>query len=99
VAVVLDLVRTREITPLELVRRLSTNPARIANRPGGTLEVGAPGDVVVVDPDRRWVYDPAKGYSKSRNSPWAGKEMVGRPVATIVGGRLVYHVDRGVLMP
>jgi len=98
-AVVLDLVRKREITPLELMKRLSTNPARIANRPGGTLAVGAPGDVVVLDPERRWVYDPAKGYSKSRNSPWAGKEMIGRPVATVVSGRLVYHVDRGVLMP
>jgi dihydroorotase len=98
-AVVLDLVRKREITPLELMRRLSTNPARILNRPGGTLIVGAPADVIVIDPERRWVYDPAKGYSKSRNSPWAGKEMTGRPVATIVSGRLVYHVDRGVLMP
>jgi dihydroorotase len=99
VAVVLDLVRGGEISPLELVRRLSTNPARILNRPGGSLAVGSPGDVVVVDPDRRWTYDPAKGYSKSRNSPWAGKAMTGRPVATLVGGHLVYHVDRGVLMP
>jgi len=98
-AVVLDLVRKQEITPLELMRRLSTNPARILNRPGGTLVVGSPADVVVIDPERRWVYDPAKGYSKSRNSPWAGREMTGRPVATIVSGRLVYHVDRGVLMP
>jgi dihydroorotase len=99
VAVVLELVRENEISPLELVRRLSTNPARIINRPGGTLAVGAPGDVVVVDPERHWTYDPAKGYSKSRNSPWAGKRLQGRPVATIVDGRLVYHVDRGVLMP
>ena len=88
-----------EITPLELVRRLSTNPARILARPGGSLAVGAVADVVVVDPERRWTYDPSKGYSKSRNSPWAGKTLEGRAVATIVEGRLVYHVDRGVLMP
>ena len=99
VAVVLDLVRQNEISPLELVRRLSTNPARILNRPGGTLGVGSPGDVTVVDPERRWTYDPAKGYSKSRNSPWAGKALEGRVVATIVDGRLVYQVDRGVLVP
>jgi dihydroorotase len=99
VGVVLDLVRSGEITPLELVRRLSTNPARILARPGGSLAVGAVADVVVVDPVRRWTYDPAKGYSKSRNSPWNGKTLEGRAVATIVGGRLVYHVDRGVLMP
>jgi dihydroorotase len=98
-AVVLDLVRSGEQTPLELVRRLSTNPARILRKPGGSLEVGAPADVVLLDPERTFLYDPAKGYSKSRNSPWAGHTLTGRPVATIVGGRLVYHVDRGVLAP
>jgi dihydroorotase len=98
VGVVLDLVREGEITPLELVRRLSTNPARILRKPGGTLAPGAPADVVVVDPERRWTYDVSKGYSKSHNSPWAGQTLVGRAVATIVAGNLVYHVDRGVLI-
>jgi dihydroorotase len=97
-AVVMDLFRSGELAPLDLMRRLSTNPARILGLSGGSLEVGATADVVVLDPERRWVYDPAKGYSKSRNSPWAGHELVGRVVATVVGGRLVYHVDRGVLM-
>jgi len=99
VAIVLGLVRSGELAPIELVRRLATNPARILNRPGGSLAIGAPADVTVVDPERHWTYDPAKGYSKSRNSPWAGRELEGRVVATIVDGQLVYHVDRGVLVP
>jgi dihydroorotase len=98
-AVVLDLVRAGELSPLELVRRLSTNPARILRRAGGSLAPGEVADVTVLDPDRRWVYEPAKGWSKSRNSPWAGRELVGRVVATVVAGRLVYHADRGVLVP
>ncbi|MDJ0852995.1 MAG: dihydroorotase [Myxococcota bacterium] len=98
-AVVLDLVRQGELSPLELVRRMSTNPARILRKTGGSLAVGEPADVVVLDPERRWTYDPAKGWSKSRNSPWAGRELVGRVVATLVDGRLVYHADRGVLVP
>ncbi len=98
-AVVLELVRDGVLSPLELIRRLSTNPARILGRPGGSLAVGEPADVVVVDPERRWVYDPAKGFSKSRNSPWAGAAFQGRVLATLVGGRLVYHADRGVLVP
>jgi dihydroorotase len=97
-AVVLDLVRQGVLTPLELIRRLSTNPAGILSKSGGSLAVGASADVVVLDPERRWTYDPVKGYSKSRNSPWAGQTLTGRVVATVVGGRLVYHVDRGILV-
>lgn len=98
-AVVLDLVRAGEIAPLELVRRLSSNPARILRRPGGSLAPGAVADVVMVDPELRWTYDPAKGWSKSRNSPWAGRTLQGRAVATWVDGRLVYDAERGVLAP
>jgi dihydroorotase len=97
--VVLDLVRSGELSPLELMRRLSTNPARILKRPGGSLEIGAPADIAILDPNTSWTYDPAKGYSKSRNSPWTGQTLTGRAIATIVGGRLVYDVERGVLYP
>jgi len=99
VPVTLDLVRNEVLSPLEWVRRLSTNPARVIHQPGGSLEVGSPADLVVIDPERRWLYDPAKGWSKSRNSPWAGQELVGRAIATVVGGALVYDVERGVLQP
>jgi dihydroorotase len=97
-AICMGLVRADEIPPLELVRRLSTNPARILGVPGGRLAPGEPADLAILDPEHRWVYDPAKGHSKSRNSPWAGQELVGRAVATWVDGQLVYHVDRGVLI-
>jgi len=97
--IVLDLVRRDELSPLELMRRLSTNPAKIFQLTGGSLAVGRPADVVILDPERIWTYDPAKGYSKSRNSPWSGQTLTGRAIATIVGGRLVYDVERGVLHP
>ncbi|MDH5306609.1 MAG: dihydroorotase [Myxococcales bacterium] len=97
-AVVLDLVRSGELSPLELIRRLSTHPARILRRAGGSLAVGAPADVSVIDPARSWIYDVAKSYSKSRNSPWDGATLTGRAVATLVNGRLVYDVERGILI-
>ena len=97
-AVVLDMVREEEIQPLELVRRLSTNPARILRLEAGTLAEGAVADVVVVDPAREWHYDPAKGFSKSQNSPWAGESLTGRVLHTLVGGVPVFDVERGVLV-
>ena len=97
--VVLELVREGLLSPLELVRRLSTSPARILRRPGGSLARGEPADLVLVDPQRRWTYDPAKGFSKSRNSPWSGRAFEGRAVSTFVAGRCVYDVERGILVP
>jgi dihydroorotase len=98
-AVVLALVRDDRLTPLQLVAALAWKPARVLGLAQGRLERGAPGDAVVIDPERRWVYDPAKGFSKSRNSPWAGQSMHGRVLQTVVNGRLVYHADKGVLLP
>ena len=98
-AVCMDLVREDEFSPLELIRRMSTTACEIMNIPGGSLAVGRPGDVVVLDPERVWTYDPVKGYSKSRNSPWAGAELTGRVIGTVVDGRLVYHSDSGVMLP
>ena len=97
-AVVMDLVREEELSPLELMRCMSSNAASILGVGGGSLAVGAYADVVVLDPELRWTYDPVKGYSKSRNSPWTGSELTGCAVATIVGGQLVYDRDRGVLV-
>ena len=97
-AVCMELVREGVLSPLEFVRRLSTNPARLLGLPGGTLSPGSAADVVVVDPERFWIYDVYQGFSKSRNSPWHGKQLQGRVMATIVDGRLVYHHERGVLI-
>jgi len=97
-SVTLELVRENILTPLEFIRRWSTNPARLLDLVGGSLAAGCPGDIVLVDPDREWTYDSAQGFSKSRNSPWTGQKMTGRVVATIVDGRLVYHHERGVLI-
>ncbi len=95
----LDLVRRGEIAPLELIRRLSTAPARLMRCPGGSLGEGDTADIAVIDPELSWTYDPMKGYSKSRNSPWAGQTMIGRTIATYVRGKLVYDVNEGILYP
>ena len=96
--VVNDMVRQGEISPLELMRRMSTTPARIFGLEGGSLSSGSVADLVILDPETAWVYDPAEGFSKSRNSPWGGSELTGQVFATFVAGRLVYQAGRGVLV-
>jgi dihydroorotase len=77
--------------PVErLVAAMSTNPARILGVAGGRLAVGDVADVTIVDPARRWTVDPAHSQSKSRNTPFAGRDVQGQVVVTIVGGRVVW---------
>jgi dihydroorotase len=86
-----ELVGSGVLTLPQLVERMSTVPARIFGLPGGSLAKGAPADIVLLDPEARWTIDPAAFRSKSRNTPFGGREVRGRAVATIVGGQVVFR--------
>lgn len=86
-----ELVEPGVLTLPELIRRMSTTPARIFNLPGGTLAVGAPADVVVLDPAAEWEVEPGAFFSRSRNTPFAGRRLRGRAEVTIVRGELVFE--------
>ncbi|SHG66789.1 dihydroorotase [Jatrophihabitans endophyticus] len=70
--------------------RMSTRPATIGRVPGhgGGLGVGAPANLVLVDPAGAWTVDPAALASKARNTPFAGHRFPARVVATVFRGRL-----------
>lgn len=74
----------------EVIGRWTWDPARILGLPGGRLSIGAPADVTVIDPTRRWVVEPTQMRSLSRNTPFGGAELVGKAVACIVGGHVVH---------
>jgi dihydroorotase len=75
-----------------MIERMSCQPARAFGLPGGTLADGSPADVTVFDPQARWTVDPKAFLSKSRNTPFSGWELTGRPIHTIVGGRIVWSL-------
>jgi len=86
----LRLVSAKVLPLSEAVRKLTVNPARILGLPYGTLSVGAPADVVIFDPTRKWRVEPGRLRSKSKNTPFGGWEMTGKVMMTMVGGRVVY---------
>jgi dihydroorotase len=91
VAVLLDrLVRPGHLPLATLVSRMSHDPARLLNLPGGSLAPGAPADVTILDPDRELVVDPARFRSRSRNTPFGGWTITGGPWMTLVGGKVVH---------
>ena len=91
--VVLELVRAERLGALQALELLSTRPARVLGLRGGTLEPGAPADFALIDPERIWKVDASSLHSRSKNSPWLGRELQGRAVRTWVGGRLVHDLD------
>ncbi|HTC23423.1 MAG TPA: dihydroorotase [Gemmatimonadales bacterium] len=86
-----ELVKTKLLTLAQLVDRMSTKPAKVFGLPGGTLAPGSPADVTVFDPDVEWVVRPQEFFSKSRNTPFAGRRLTGRASVTIVRGQVVFQ--------
>jgi dihydroorotase len=74
-----------------LIDRMSWGPAKAFGLPGGTLAVGAPADVTVIDPEAAWTVDSDTFLSRSRNTPFHGAELKGRTRYTIVGGAIVWE--------
>jgi dihydroorotase len=83
------LVHPGHITLPRLVELLSTGPARVLNLPVGTLKPGSPADVTLFHPDEETTIRAREFRSKSRNTPFDGWKLRGRPVATIVAGRRI----------
>jgi dihydroorotase len=83
------LVRPGRLSWAGLVERMSDGPARVLGLPPNAVRAGAPADLTLIDPEEEWTVEPAEFASRSRNTPFAGWRLTGRPAATVVGGRLV----------
>jgi len=91
--IITELIHKRILDWEQLIRRMSLEPSQILNIPGGTIDVGSPADITVIDPDMEWEVNPNDFYSKSRNSPFEGWKLKGRSVLTMVGGKVVWDLN------
>jgi dihydroorotase len=78
-----------------LIEKLTVRPVRTLGLDRwvegiGTLSLGAPGDVTVIDPEAEWTVEPERFASKGKNTPLAGRTLRGRVLATLYGGRVVF---------
>ncbi|MDD2396787.1 MAG: dihydroorotase [Tissierellia bacterium] len=81
------LVKNNHLTIMQLLEKMTVNPARLYNLQSGIKE-GKKCDLVVFDIDEKWIVD--EFYSKSSNSPFIGKELCGKVMLTICNGKVVY---------
>ncbi len=86
-----SLVNTGYLSMMELMEKMSYNPAKLYGLQGGTIEEGAAADLIVFNKEETWVAD--HFVSKSANSPFLGKTMTGQVCYTICNGKIVYKKD------
>lgn len=84
-----SLVRPGHLTLLQLLEKMTVNPAGLYHLPGGQIAEGAPADLILFDPDEKWI--PQSYASLSSNTPFTGWELYGRVRMTICSGSVVYH--------
>ncbi len=87
----LGLERDGVLSMSDLIATMTVNPAKLLHLDAGTLSEGASADVCIFNPDEKWTLDRNKLFSKSRNTPWHGREMTGQTTYTLKGGRVVYQ--------
>lgn len=85
-----ELVDTGYLTPMQMAQKMSYNPAKIIGIDRGTLIPGKVADVTIIDPAYEYVIDPAAFVSKGKNTPFGGRKVHGRIVATICNGEFAY---------
>ena len=92
VSLALDrLVHSGSLTLAQMISKFTAGPAKILGLAGGSLRVGAPGDVTILDPEREYEVVPEAFESRGRNTPFGGMKLRGRAAAAIVGGKVVMN--------
>ena len=92
-AVGLRLYHSNDVPLMRVLECMSSGPAKRLGLKCGTLEVGAPADMILFDPDSPWILREDELNSRSRNTAFEGSRFQGRVLKTIVSGRTVFSRD------
>jgi dihydroorotase len=90
-SLMLGLVRAGELGLGRLLDALSTRPARVVGLDPPRLREGETAELVLVDPEQRWIPSKTRLKSKARNSPFLHQELTGRVLLTMARGRVVFE--------
>ncbi len=88
----MKLVTEKKITLRRVISAMTEAPARIMNIESGSLEVGRPGDVTLVDLNASWQVDKSEFLSRGKNTPFDGWKLPARVRSTVVGGKVAYSL-------
>ncbi len=91
VPLVLSLVRDGTVELSRAIGVLTAGPGAVLGTGAGTLATGVPADLCMIDPQARWCPDAGTLASRGHNTPWLGRELVGRVELTVLAGRIVHE--------
>lgn len=75
-----------------LIEKVTKRPRQVLQFENPRIEDDAPANLTLIDPDHKWILNDESNFSKSKNSPWFGKELTGKAVAVFNNGK--YWIDR-----
>jgi len=90
----LEIYHNGSMSLLEVLAKMTCNPARILKLESGVLKVGAPADLCIFDPNVPYKIDPEAMVSLTKNTPFDGRPIQGRILKTIVAGKTVFEYGR-----
>ncbi len=91
------LVKAGILSPLELISKMSTKPAELLGMDRGSIQIGKPADLTIIDVEKEYEISPAMFASKAKNSPFLGEKVFGQVIYTIIGGKIAYKEGESVL--
>ncbi len=86
-----ELVESGILTPLELVKKLTVNPASVLGMDKGSLGTGKAADLVIADTSSWYAIEKEEFVSLGKNTPFQGRKVKGRIKYTLVDGKVVYQ--------
>lgn len=89
-----DLYQAGKLDLKTIVSKMTWEPAKVLQLSAGTLNVGSPADVTVIDLNQEWTVEAQKFYTKGSHSPFVGRKLKGKAVMTFVDGNLVMQDGR-----
>ena len=89
----MELYHNGQLPLLDLLAKITLNPAALSGLEAGELRKGRPADLTLFDPEAPWTIKVSELKSKSQNSPYNERPVQGRVLKTWVNGRLAFHLD------
>ncbi len=88
--IVMELINKQKFNWKKILGKLTVNPANILNEKLGVIKKGAIADITIIDPKKKWRLTPDAIQSRSRNTPFLNKELIGKCTGVIVDGQIKY---------